>query len=58
MNRRNLIFAFLLTTICGTVLAAPKVYKYKCTKCHLIQEYSVPGTKKCPNDGRIMIRQN
>ena len=27
----------------GTVLAASKVYKYKCMKCKLIQEYGQPG---------------
>jgi len=32
----------------GTLLAAPKTYKYKCMKCKLIQEYGQPGTKKCP----------
>jgi hypothetical protein len=42
----------------GTLLAAPKTYKYKCMKCKLIQEYGQPGTKKCPNDGRTMVRQN
>jgi hypothetical protein len=42
----------------GTLLAAPKTYKYKCMKCKLIQEYGQPGTKKCPNDGQTMVRQN
>ena len=42
----------------GTVLAAPKAYKYKCMKCKLIQEYGQPGPKKCPNDGQMMVRQN
>ena len=41
----------------GTVLAAPKTYKYKCMKCKLIQEYGTLGTKKCPNDGQTMVRQ-
>jgi hypothetical protein len=35
-----------------------KTYKYRCTKCKLIQEYSVPGVKKCPNDGTTMIRMS
>jgi hypothetical protein len=42
----------------STLLAAPKTYKYKCMKCKLIQEYGQPGTKKCPNDGQTMVRQN
>jgi hypothetical protein len=42
----------------GTLLAAPKTYKYKCMKCKLIQEYGQPGVKKCPNDGQTMVRQN
>ena len=42
----------------GALLAAPKTYKYKCMKCKLIQEYGQPGTKKCPNDGQTMVRQN
>jgi hypothetical protein len=42
----------------GTVLGATKTYKYRCPKCKLIQEYGTPGTKKCPNDGKTMIRMN
>ncbi len=42
----------------GTLLAAPKTYKYKCMKCKLIQEYGTLGTKKCPNDGQTMVRQH
>jgi hypothetical protein len=34
------------------------LYKYKCMKCKLIQEYGQPGPKKCPNDGQMMVRQN
>jgi hypothetical protein len=50
--------AGLLSTLTtGTLLAAPKTYKYKCMKCKLIQEYGQPGTKKCPNDGQTMVRQ-
>jgi hypothetical protein len=41
----------------GTLVAAPKTYKYKCMKCKLIQEYGQLGTKKCPNDGQTMVRQ-
>jgi hypothetical protein len=37
--------------------AAAKTYKYRCPKCKLIQEYGTMGTKKCPNDGTTMIRQ-
>jgi hypothetical protein len=52
-------FFFLAFALCPALaMAAPKSYKYRCPKCHLIQEYSVPGTKKCPNDGRMMIRVN
>jgi hypothetical protein len=40
------------------LLAAPKTYKYRCPKCKLIQEYGTPGVKKCPNDGKTMVRQN
>lgn len=42
----------------GSLLAAPKTYKYRCPKCKLIQEYGSPGVKKCPNDGKTMIRMN
>jgi hypothetical protein len=44
--------------VAGSVMAAPKTYKYRCMKCKLIQEYGQPGTKKCPNDGQTMVRQN
>jgi hypothetical protein len=40
----------------GSLLAAPKTYKYRCPKCKLIQEYGSPGVKKCPNDGKTMVR--
>ena len=42
----------------GTLLAAPKTYKYRCPKCKLIQEYGTMGSKKCPNDGWTMIKMN
>ena len=43
----------------GSLLAAPKkTYKYRCPKCKLIQEYGNPGVKKCPNDGKTMVRMN
>lgn len=54
MKRR--LFFVLAAVLSTAAVAAPKVYRYKCPKCHLIQEYSVPGSKKCPNDGRPMIR--
>lgn len=38
--------------------AAAKTYRYRCPKCGLIQEYKNPGSKKCPNDKRTMIRTN
>ena len=40
----------------GPAIGAPKTYKYRCPKCKLIQEYGTLGTKKCPNDGKTMIR--
>jgi hypothetical protein len=46
--------AFITRSVC----AAPKSYKYRCPKCKLIQEYGQPGVKKCPNDGKTMVRQN
>jgi hypothetical protein len=42
----------------GAAVAAPKTCKYRCPKCKLIQEYGTPGVKKCPNDGKTMIRMN
>ena len=44
--------------VAGSVMAAPKTYKYRCMKCKLIQEYGTMGSKKCPNDGTTMIRMN
>ena len=46
----------ILALVVGLVaLSAAIVYTYKCPKCGLIQQYSMPnpGTK-CPNDGWIM----
>jgi hypothetical protein len=42
----------------STRAADKKTYKYRCTKCKLVQEYTVPGVKKCPNDGTTMIRMS
>ena len=62
IKRRNVLGVIATAAVgilgAGTVLAAPKTYKYKCMKCKLIQEYGQPGTKKCPNDGQTMVRQN
>lgn len=55
MKRRLVLFA-LVALACGAAYAAPKLYKYRCPKCGLVQEYDRPGSRKCPNDGRTMIR--
>jgi hypothetical protein len=55
MKRRLLLFA-LAFLVAGVAYAAPKLYKYRCPKCGLVQEYDRSGTRKCPNDGRTMIR--
>lgn len=52
-----LVLAFVVLGV-GVAGAASKVYRYRCPKCKLVQEYEVPGSKKCPNDGRTMIRTN
>jgi hypothetical protein len=62
IQRRRLV-ATLVWGFAGFVateraLAAPKTYKYRCPKCKLIQEFGSPGVKKCPNDGKAMVRQN
>ncbi len=59
MNRAIVLcFAFCLLFFGPMLMGATKVYKYRCPKCKLIQEYQIPGSKKCPNDGRTMIRMN
>jgi len=62
MMRRTFVVGIVCAAVgllsAGTLLAAPKTYKYKCMKCKLIQEYGQPGTKKCPNDGQTIVRQN
>jgi len=59
MLRRSFLAAITLGLL-GTraAVAATKTYKYRCPKCKLIQEYGTPGVKKCPNDGKTMVRQN
>jgi hypothetical protein len=55
MNRKS----FLILVACFVAVGfAAKTYKYKCPKCKLIQEYAIQGTKKCPNDGRVMTKIN
>lgn len=59
MNRRFLIAIAVFGMLgCGVAYSATKVYRYRCPKCKLIQEYGVPGPKKCPNDGHTMIKVN
>lgn len=52
--RWGLVLLFSLVAL--SAFGATKVYRYRCPKCKLIQEYEVPGTKHCPNDGRVMLR--
>jgi ribosomal protein S27AE len=40
----------------GTLLAAPKTYRYRCPRCQLIETYAKPGIKKCPKCGFSMIK--
>lgn len=54
----SLVWGLAGVVAAGAVVAAPKTYKYRCPKCKLIQEYGTPGVKKCPNDGKTMIRMN
>jgi len=62
MLRRSFAAGLVIVAVgileAGTLLAAPKTYKYRCPKCKLIQEYGTPGVKKCPNDGKTIIRMN
>lgn len=59
MRRRIFLSSAIFVGLFNTpIFAASKTYRYKCPKCKLIQEYGSIGTKKCPNDGRTMIRVN
>jgi hypothetical protein len=61
LNRRAVIAAVLLGSVFtakSATASQKKTYKYRCPKCKLIQEYGTPGVKKCPNDGKTMVRQN
>ncbi|NCA17503.1 MAG: hypothetical protein EBS90_10745 [Betaproteobacteria bacterium] len=58
MLRRAFLAAITLGLLGSrAAVAVPKTYKYRCPKCKLIQEYGTPGVKKCPNDGKTMVRQ-
>jgi hypothetical protein len=63
VRRRGFLAGVACTAIgvlaADQAMAAPKkTYKYRCPKCKLIQEYGSPGVKKCPNDGKTMVRMN
>ena len=56
MKRRAFVLFLLCFFFIGGSAFAAKTYRYRCPKCKLIQEYGQPGSKKCPNDGRTMIK--
>lgn len=49
------LFMIMAVALCLCGFAA-KTYKYRCPKCKLVQEYTQQGVKKCPKDGRTMIK--
>jgi hypothetical protein len=51
--KTSIILFAALAIVTGTALAV--VYSYKCPKCGLIQQYSMPGSHKCPDDGMVMF---
>lgn len=58
IKMKNTLVAAILCCILATTAFAAATHRYRCPKCGLIQEYKTPGSKKCPNDGRTMIRAN
>lgn len=52
--KTTLLLGLLLLTS-GIAVAA--TYTYKCFRCGLVQQYSFPGIRKCPNDGSTMFLQ-
>lgn len=55
---KTIFFAIAVCFLATVTVAAASTYRYRCPKCKLIQEYGIPGVKKCPNDGTTMIRTN
>ena len=47
-----LLSVVTLAIAAGAAFAA--IYSYKCPKCGLIQQYSMPGVYKCPNDAWLL----
>lgn len=45
----------ILVLTAGIAVAA--TFTYKCSRCGLVQQYSFPGIRKCPNDGSTMFLQ-
>jgi len=48
-------YSFMFLMLMVSVGLASTIYRYECPKCHLIQEYGVPGIYKCASDGWTMI---
>jgi len=48
-------YSFIFLMLMVSVGLASTIYRYECPKCHLIQEYGVPGIYKCTSDGWTMI---
>jgi hypothetical protein len=55
MNMKNimLLLGVLLFTVSSSI--AVQLYTYKCPACGLIQQYTIPGVYKCPNDKWTMV---
>ena len=50
--KKTTLTSLLILAATGILLAA--TFTYRCPRCGLVQEYTVPGIYKCPNDGQYM----
>lgn len=53
--KKTTLTSLLILAAAGILLAA--TYTYRCDRCGLVQEYTVPGIYKCPNDGQYMVHR-
>jgi hypothetical protein len=55
INRVSGLSEASVTSGANTSWQSPKVFTYQCTRCGLLEQFTIPGVHRCPNDGTYMV---